>query len=175
MAGCASNQANPGGAPGQEILGPKSDQQLGPRAIVRLNPTQGHKANGIVTFTAVASGVRVQAGLMGLEPGIHAFHVHENGDCSAPDAASAGAHFNPTGMPHAGPESIQRHIGDMGNFAADAIGEAHLDFIDSHLSLTGTNSIIGRALIIHASPDDYISQPAGNSGPRVACGVIQPQ
>ncbi|MDB6123614.1 MAG: superoxide dismutase copper/zinc binding protein [Pedosphaera sp.] len=171
-AGCISNR---GGTPGDGIFGNQVEQQSGPKAIVHLNPTQGHKANGIVTFTTVTNGVRVQAGLMGLDPGTHAFHVHEIGDCSAPDASSAGPHFNPTGTPHGGPESAHRHLGDLGNFTADANGEAHLDFIDSHLSLTGTNSIIGRSLIVHAGADDYTTQPAGNSGPRIACGVIQKQ
>jgi len=103
---------------------------------------------------------------------LHALQVHENGDCSAPDASSAGGHYNPTGMPHGGPGSMNAHLGDLGNFAADANGEAHLDFIDTYLTLTGPYSIIGHALIVHAGADDYVSQPAGNSGPRVACGVI---
>ncbi|EEF62747.1 superoxide dismutase family protein [Pedosphaera parvula] len=173
--GCASRSAS-AGAPGSNIFGDQGQQdQSEPKAIAYLNATAGHKANGTVTFTAVPGGVRIIAGIMGLAPGIHAFHIHENGDCSAPDASSAGGHFNPAGKPHGGPESVDRHLGDLGNIAADADGEAHLDFIDSQISLTGTNSIINRSLVVHEGADDYVSQPAGNSGARVACGVIQKQ
>ncbi|MDB6111348.1 MAG: superoxide dismutase copper/zinc binding protein [Pedosphaera sp.] len=167
-AGCASREAN-------QHQSTMTTTRYGPRraqAVVYLTPTRGSKTIGTVTFTPVTDGVRVVAGMTGLAPGLHAFHIHENGDCSAPDASSAGGHYNPTGMPHGGPGSMNRHIGDMGNFAADANGEAHLDFVDTHLTLSGPYSIIGHALIVHAGADDYVSQPAGNSGPRVACGVI---
>jgi Cu-Zn family superoxide dismutase len=172
-AGCASHERPPAGSPPLSPTGLTSSlPPRTPHAIVYLIPTHGSKALGTVTFTQEVDGVRVVAGMTGLAPGLHAIHVHENGDCSAPDASSAGGHFNPTGMPHGGPTSMYRHIGDMGNFAADANGEAHLDFIDTHLTLTGPYSIIGHALVVHAGADDYVSQPAGNSGPRMACGVI---
>ncbi len=129
---------------------------------------------GTVTFSEVADGVRVQASITGLAPGKHGFHVHEKGDCSAPDASSAGDHFNPTGQPHGAPDSSARHEGDMGNIEADASGTANLNYVDHTLSLVpGDRSIVGHAVIVHANPDDLTSQPSGNAGARLACGVIK--
>lgn len=149
--------------------------QSGERAVAELNPTKGNNVKGRVTFTKEKRGVRVVVDLTGLTAGEHGFHIHEKGDCSAPDGASAGAHFNPSGMPHGGPNSLRRHSGDFGNLAADSSGRAHADFVDPYLTFTGPSSIIGRAVIVHAQADDLISQPAGNAGGRVACGVIQKQ
>src|SRR6266480_2742407 len=127
------------------------------QAIAVLHPTAGNKVSGTVTFTEVADG----------------FHVHEFGDCSAPDASSAGAHFNPTNKPHAGPDAPERHVGDMGNVEADASGKAKLEYVDHQISLTNDQqSVIGRSVVVHMKRDDLKSQPAGDSGARVACGVI---
>jgi len=143
------------------------------KAIAVLHPTAGSKVGGTVTFTEVADGVQVQAEITGLAPGNHGFHVHEFGDCSAPDASSAGAHFNPTSKPHAGPDALERHVGDMGNVEADASGKAKLDYVDHQISLTNDQqSVIGRSVVVHAKADDLKSQPSGDSGARVACGVI---
>jgi len=143
------------------------------QAIAILHPTAGNKVSGTVTFTEVADGVQVQAEIAGLTPGKHGFHVHEFGDCSAADLSSAGAHFNPTSQPHAGPDAEARHVGDMGNVEADASGTAKLSYLDHHISLTNDQrSVIGRSVIVHAKPDDLKSQPAGDSGARIACGVI---
>src|SRR5262249_45143197 len=98
------------------------------KAIAVLHPTAGSKVSGTVTFTEEADGVQVQAEITGLTPGDHGFHVHEFGDCSAGDASSAGAHFNPTHKPHAGPATPERHTGDMGNVKADASGKATLKY-----------------------------------------------
>jgi Cu-Zn family superoxide dismutase len=150
---------------------PKSSAPL--KAIAVLHPTAGNKVTGTVTFTEEADGVRVQANLTGLTPGKHGFHVHEFGDCSAPDLTSAGGHFNPTNKPHAGPDATERHEGDMGNIEADASGNAKLDYVDHHISLTNDEqSVIGRSVVVHAKADDLKSQPAGDSGARIACGVI---
>ena len=145
------------------------------RAVAKLNPTKGNKTAGIVTFTKTKRGVRVVATIHGLTPGEHGFHIHEKGDCSAPDATSAGAHFNPSGMPHGGPNSLRRHSGDFGNITANDVGTARADFVDPYLTFQGPSSIIGRAVIVHAQADDLVTQPAGNAGARVACGVIQKQ
>jgi superoxide dismutase, Cu-Zn family len=143
------------------------------RAIAVLHPTAGNKAAGTVTFTEVANGVRVHAEITGLTPGKHGFHVHEFGDCSAPDANSAGAHFNPTNEPHAGPDAKERHVGDMGNVDAEASGKAKLEYVDHDMSLgNDQKSVIGRSVVVHAKADDLKSQPTGDSGARVACGVI---
>ncbi len=143
------------------------------KAIAVLHPTAGNKVGGTVTFTEVADGVQVQAEITGLAPGNHGFHVHEFGDCSAPDASSAGGHFNPTSEPHAGPDAVERHVGDMGNVEADASGNAKLDYVDHQISLTNDQqSVIGRSVVVHAKADDLKSQPAGDSGARIGCGVI---
>jgi len=143
------------------------------KAVAVLHPTVGNKVSGTVTFIEVADGVQVHAEITGLAPGNHGFHVHEFGDCSVPDATSAGAHFNPTNKPHAGPDAPERHVGDMGNVEADASGKATLEYVDHQISLTNDQqSAIGRSVVVHAKADDLKSQPAGDSGARIACGVI---
>jgi len=143
------------------------------KAVAVLHPTGSNKVSGTVTFTEVADGVQVQAELTGLTPGNHGFHVHEFGDCSAADASSAGAHFNPTNKPHAGPDDTERHVGDMGNAEADASGKATLEYVYHQISLTNDQqSAIGRSVVVHAKADDLKTQPSGDSGARIACGVI---
>src|SRR5438309_11155630 len=151
--------------------GEKSSKPL--KAVAVLHPTAGNKVSGTVTFTEEADGVRVRAEITGLTPGNHGFHIHEFGDCSAADASSAGAHFNPTNNPHAGPDAAERHVGDMGNVEADAAGKATLEYVDHQISLTNDQrSVIGRSVVVHAKAYDLKSQPSGDSGARVACGVI---
>ena len=143
-------------------------------ARAELNPTANNKVQGRVDFFETAKGVRVVAKISGLTPGLHGFHIHEKGDCSAPDASSAGPHFNPGGMSHGGPMDAMRHAGDFGNVTADAAGNAAFETVDSHITFDGPTSIIGRSVIVHANADDLVSQKPtpGNAGPRVACGVI---
>jgi superoxide dismutase, Cu-Zn family len=138
-----------------------------------LHPTKGNNVTGTVTFTTVEDGVRVIADVQGLTPGDHGFHIHEFGDCSAPDASSAGAHFNPTKKSHGSPENSNRHVGDLGNITADSSGRAHYDRVDHVIDLNGDDHIVGRSVVIHAQADDFVTQPSGNSGARVACGVIE--
>ncbi|HPS78077.1 MAG TPA: superoxide dismutase family protein [Thermoanaerobaculaceae bacterium] len=144
------------------------------RAVAVLSPTVGNRVKGVVTFTQDSDRVKVVADVDGLTPGaLHGFHIHELGDCSAPDAASAGGHFNPTGHPHAGPMEMARHGGDLGNLQADAAGRAHLELtVDGVTVHDGPTCILGRGLIVHLKGDDLKTQPTGNAGPRVACGVI---
>ena len=141
------------------------------QATAEIRSTTGNTAAGTVTFTQVDGGVRVVADLRGLSAGRHGWHVHE-GNCDAPDATSALGHYNPTGAPHAGPDDAAHHVGDLGNIEADAQGLAHLDRVYAGLSLDGPNKIVGHAVILHAGTDDLSSQPAGNSGARVGCGMI---
>jgi len=141
-------------------------------AVCVLYPTQGSKVTGTVKFTQVSDGVKVEANLQGLTKGKHGFHIHECGDCTAPDGTSAGGHFNPKTMNHGGPMDAMRHEGDMGNIEADEAGNAHLDYVDKAMSLEGDASIIGRSVIVHQNEDDMKTQPTGNAGPRLACGVI---
>jgi len=152
----------------------QSQTPAGPlKAVAVLHPTADSKVGGAVTFTEEADGVKVRAEITGLTPGNHGFHVHEFGDCSAADASSAGAHFNPTHKPHAGPDTPDRHVGDMGNVQADASGKATLEYVDHQISLTNDErSVIGRSVVVHTKADDLKSQPSGDSGARVACGVI---
>ena len=152
---------------------PAAKSAASSKGISVLHPTAGNKVSGTVTFTPVADGVQVHAELTGLTPGKHGFHVHEFGDCSAADASSAGAHFNPTNQPHAGPDAAARHEGDMGNVEADASGNAKLDYVDHQISLANdAKSAIGRSVVVHAKPDDLKTQPSGDAGGRIACGVI---
>jgi superoxide dismutase, Cu-Zn family len=152
---------------------PEGKSSASLKAVAVLHPTAGNKVSGTVTFTQAGDGVQVRAEITGLTPGNHGFHVHEFGDCSAADASSAGAHFNPTHKPHAGPDAQERHVGDMGNVQADASGKAALEYVDHQISLTNDErSAIGRSVVVHAKADDLKTQPAGDSGARVACGVI---
>lgn len=142
------------------------------QAICVLHPTEGNDVRGTVTFTRNGSSIKVEAELEGLTPGKHGFHIHEKGDCSAADATSAGGHFNPDDSDHGGPNDQERHVGDLGNIEAGEDGRATLQMEDSVITFSGANSIIGRAVVVHADEDDLTSQPTGNAGGRLACGVI---
>ena len=148
-------------------------QAAGPKAAATLESRSGSTVSGTVSFQTVGQKVRVEANVAGLTPGAHGFHVHEVGDCSAPDASSAKGHFNPAGRQH-GHHDGEHHAGDMPNLVADSSGKATLAAELDTLSVTeGPGGILKRSVVIHADPDDYKSQPAGNSGKRVACGVIR--
>ena len=142
-------------------------------AIAVVHGTKGNeKVHGTVKFTDTGRGVKVVAHVEGLTPnGTHGFHIHEFGDCSAPDATSAGGHFNPTGAQHGAP-GANAHVGDMGNLKADAQGIGHLELTLPHATITGKNGIIGRGVIVHAKADDLRTQPTGDAGGRIGCGVI---
>lgn len=143
-------------------------------AVATLSPTAGNTAAGTVTFIQKGDKVTVVAKVSGLSPGAHGFHVHEKGDCSSADGMSAGGHFNPTGKPHGDPNAPDHHAGDMPMLVADASGNASLTADLSPMTVGGgTTDIIGKAVIVHNDPDDYKTQPTGNSGARVACGVIK--
>src|SRR5437763_10008508 len=141
------------------------------KATCKLESKSGSQVTGTVTFTKVGDEIQVVADIQSLKPGKHGFHIHEKGDCSAADAASAGAHFNPTQKHHGGPMTVDHHTGDLGNIEADASGKAHLDW-KGKLSLSGKDSIIGRSVVVHEKEDDLKTDPAGNSGARIACGAI---
>lgn len=139
------------------------------KAVAVLHPTDGFDAKGTVYFTAVENGVQVTAEISGLSEGNKGFHIHQYGDCTATNGTSAGGHFNPEGMDHAGPTDAIRHMGDMGNITANAQGNAMIDYVDKTINI---NMILGRGVIVHNGEDDLSSQPSGAAGPRVACGVI---
>ena len=142
------------------------------KAIAVMSPTVGSKVTGTVTFTKSGTGVKIVAELNGLTPGKHGFHIHEFGDCSDPKAESAGSHYNPTKDPHAGHDAEKRHVGDLGNIEADASGKARLELTDTEMEFTGDKGIIGHAVIVHEKADDLKTQPTGDAGGRLACGVI---
>lgn len=145
------------------------------RAVAELQPTRGHSAAGTVTFVQIGDRVHMQALVTGLRPGSeHGFHVHEVGDCSSGDGASAKGHFNPYGKPHAHYSTPERHAGDLPALKADGRGRAELDVSLDVITLAkGPANIVGRSVIVHADPDDFRTQPAGNAGARIACGVIR--
>ncbi len=156
LAGCASM-----GAPG-------------PKAQTQLQPTKGNAVAGTVTFEQRGGKTLVTGEIRGLKPGAeHGFHVHEKGDCSSGDGMSAGGHFNPKAAAHGKYDAGAHHAGDMPNLRADANGVAKISWEDDELTVAdGPASVVGRSVIVHRDPDDFKTQPAGNSGPRVACGVI---
>jgi Cu-Zn family superoxide dismutase len=142
-------------------------------AVAHMSPTEGNEASGTVTFTEVEGGIRVVAHFENVPEGEHGFHIHEFGDCSAPDGTSAGGHFNPGGMKHSSPDSSMRHVGDLGNIAANADGIAEKEMVDSMLTFDGDHSILGKGVILHADADDLMTQPTGAAGARIACGVVE--
>jgi len=160
-------------AAGVLVAGCTSMAPSGPKATAKLEPTKGNTANGTVTFTQRGDKVQVNARVAGLTPGGHGFHIHEKGDCSSGDGMSSGGHFNPRGKPHAVHTTPDRHTGDMPMLVADASGNATLVIeLDVMTIGSGETDIVGRGLIVHKDPDDFATQPTGNSGARVACGVI---
>lgn len=170
-------------------------------AMATLASTEGHEVEGIVVFiqepalpaeenpddsiagidplpgseeaAGIAPAMRIVGAVTGLAPGPHGFHIHAQGDCSAPDASSAGGHFNPGESEHGGPHSAERHAGDLGNITADAYGLSRLDMRDPYVTFSDSNSVMGKAVIVHVNRDNESSQPNGNSGAAVTCGVIE--
>lgn len=144
-------------------------------AVASLQPTRGNTASGTVRFVQNGDTVKVTGEVKGLKPNAeHGFHVHEKGDCSSGDGMSTGGHFNPTGTAHGQHGHGVHHVGDLPSLVADAQGVAKVDFSTKDLTLKpGVTSIMDKGLIVHRDPDDYKTQPTGNSGPRVACAVIR--
>jgi len=157
LAGCAS------------VMGPSAV------AVADLQPTRGSSVAGSMKFEQFGDKVRVSGEVHGLKPGgEHGFHLHDKGDCSSGDGTSAGGHFNPRGSMHGRHDSLAHHAGDLVSLQADASGVARFSFETTDVTVTpGAVSVVGRGVIVHRDPDDFKSQPAGNSGPRMACGVVQ--
>lgn len=170
LAACAPPATKPEVPPAPAAV---STAQL---AEANLSPASASLVSGRVAVVPEAGGVHITGTIGGLPQGKPAaFHVHEKGDCSAMDASSAGGHFNPATQPHGRAGSGAHHAGDMDNLQANAEGVVHVDVHLRGVTLGGgaANDIAGRALVVHAGADDYHSQPAGNAGARVACGVIR--
>lgn len=180
LLGCRTESADPGAADSTATAAMTAE----PTYAAMLASQGGSTVTGQVTFTQEAGGVRVVATVTGLTPGEHGFHVHEGMSCAAADlpddpdtdpnpAGAAGPHFAGADSTHGAPEGAARHDGDLGNLTADASGTATYDRLDASLQLNGDRSIVGRAVIVHANPDDLTSQPAGNAGARLACGLVE--
>ncbi|WP_264521234.1 superoxide dismutase family protein [Flavobacterium sp. N1994] len=144
-----------------------------------INLTLETKSNSGVTGTAdfveKNGEVTLTAKLTGLKPGTHGIHIHEKADCSAADAASAGGHWNPTFKKHGKWTDAEHHKGDIGNFEADASGKATITFKTNEWCIgcgDATKDILGKGLIVHDKADDFVTQPSGNAGARVACSAI---
>lgn len=143
-------------------------------AVSELQATKGNSVTGDLRFEQWGDKVRVVGEVRGLAPNSeHGFHVHAKGDCSSGDGTSAGGHFNPGNGMHGRYGQAMHHAGDVPSLKADAQGVAKVDFETTDLTVTpGERSVVGKGVIVHRDADDYTSQPAGNAGPRQACGVV---
>lgn len=173
-AGCASSGASGTSAPAAGAAATSAPAE-GPQAKATIESKSGSTVTGTATFTELGSGgVRVRVHIENAPPGTHGLHLHEKGDCSDPEAKSAGGHFNPGQMPHAGPMAEKRHAGDLGNIEIGANGKGDLDVRSDLLTVRpGPNSVVGRSVVFHEKADDLTTQPTGNAGGRFGCGVIQ--
>jgi len=145
-------------------------------AVAMIESKSDSKLSGKVVFTETDGTVTLNANLSGLEKGQHAIHIHAMGDCSAHDAKSAGGHWNPTNEKHGKWGEGEFHRGDIGNITADEDGNARLSMETDLWCLScddSTKNIIGKSMMIHAGVDDLTSQPSGDAGSRVGCGVIE--
>ena len=178
--------AEPDAAPADSITPPAATAPVAdpaappemakPIATAQLQPTKDSTVAGTINFSLVDGQLRASGDISGLKPDSeHGFHIHENGDCSAPDGSSAGGHFNPGSSEHGSISTAMHHGGDMPNIKADAQGNAHIDgpvASNVNVGVGDGFDIVGRGLIVHADPDDYKTQPTGNAGARLACAVI---
>ncbi|HEY6078674.1 MAG TPA: superoxide dismutase family protein [Polyangiaceae bacterium] len=194
VAACAGQPAEPAAAPEASMpapaepppatspepaaaSAPSADAAAAPatRGIeVPMEAKSGSKLSGKAVLTETEGGVHVVLTLEGVEPGEHGAHVHEKGDCSAADGASAGGHFNPQSKDHGLPGAEKRHLGDLGNITIGKDGKGTLDITapGANLKATDVASFVGRSIIVHAKKDDG-GQPTGNAGGRIGCGVIK--
>ena len=153
-----------------EIVEITPPPQVVNRALVDLFPTEASEANGSVTFEETNGRLKITAEMSGLAPGKHGIHIHE-GDCSSPDASSAGGHLNPGNFQHGAPDSPTHHAGDLGNIEADAEGHASFQITVDFISLSeGPNSVVGKAVVVEAEEDDF--DPARSEGTGLVCGVV---
>lgn len=149
-----------------------------PRVSTTMSAKSGSNVSGDLEFTQEKNGVKLVVSLRGLSPNsLHGFHIHQKGDCSAPDAKSAGGHFNPEGHKHGSPYKKSHHLGDLGNLKTNSKGYASKSFFIKGARLGGDSklSILNRAVIVHKKNDDLKSQPSGNAGPRIGCAAIRPK
>lgn len=166
--GLADNQEAEAGSMGKEKFSLISE------AEAKLAGTTNNEISGLVHFTPSEgqSEMKVTVTVSGLTPGKHGFHIHTKPNCRDQGKA-AGGHFNPQNVDHGGPKQKSQHVGDLGNITADDKGEVKIEMINKQLSFSGENNILNKAVVVHANADDFQSQPSGDAGARVACGVIR--
>ncbi|HEX5660726.1 MAG TPA: superoxide dismutase family protein [Polyangiales bacterium] len=177
LAGCAHK-----GAPAAETAPTKKEADIDAglvsekSASAHLEPKSGDTSlKGHATFEQTPVGVKLTLHVEGAPAGEHGAHIHEKGDCSDPEAKNAGGHWNPAGHHHGAPPPTASHLGDLGNLTVGADGTGHLEVTSEAWKLGdgSAEDLVGKAVVIHGGPDDLVSDPAGNSGPRIGCGVIQ--
>ncbi len=156
-------------------LGPAKTTEPDARAVARIEGRSGSALRGEAVILGRGNAVVLQVNVENAPPGIHAIHFHERGDCSSPDALSAGPHWNPTGAAHGQFGHAPYHRGDIGNFEVGKDGKGSISFTTSEWTIGGDpkTDVIGRSIVVHASPDDFTTQPTGNAGARIGCGVVQ--
>ncbi len=166
-ANCAAGEKDKGKAPA------KAPEKT---AVAVLESRSDSHVTGKATFREANGKVTLNLEIDGAEPGTHAVHLHEKGDCSAPDGASAGGHWNPTHENHGKWGTAPFHRADIGNVEVGADGKGSLTMTTDLWSIGGTpeTDVVGKAIIVHAKADDFTTQPTGNAGGRVACGVVAP-
>lgn len=144
------------------------------KARAYIQPAPGWNVSGIVEFEETPEGVMINAKVLNLPEGKHGFHIHEGNECNG-DFESAGGHYNPYNSMHGSPDDgiRDRHVGDLGNLVADEFEVAHYQRLDTIVALRGPRSIVGLAIVIHEHPDDFTTQPTGESGSRIGCGIIE--
>lgn len=153
----------------------KVQEEVTTMALSDIHSAKFPKLAGTVSFENVTEGIKVKANLTGLpKKSTLGFHIHQNGACEGPDYKTAGDHFNPTEMQHGGPDHSKKHAGDLGNLVTDANGSAAYEIVIPKSGNEDFEQIVGKAVLVHAKKDDFKTQPSGNSGARIACGIIKP-
>lgn len=172
----ACNQQPAASAEAEMALDTSAAKAAPVEARISLEAKSGSQVSGHLRLVREGEGVRLSGQISGLGAnGEHAFHIHEMGDCSAEDGSSAGGHFNPTAQAHGRSAHGEHHLGDQDNLQANAQGVAEVNAFFPGVSLGdgASSDAAGKAVIVHAGADDYTSQPTGNAGGRIACGVIR--
>ncbi len=144
-------------------------------ALATIGETNESGVVGKAVFTQIGDNIKLVVSLANASAGEHAVHIHATGDCSAPDGTSAGGHWNPTGVAHGKWGEGEFHLGDIGNMTVDDQGMGKIELTTNLWEMnTGSDiDIVGKAIIVHAGADDFVSQPSGNAGARIGCGVIE--
>ncbi|MET0342940.1 MAG: superoxide dismutase family protein [Polyangiales bacterium] len=181
LAACAHKGA-PSGAGSESAASsaaarePDIDAGASGEASAHLAPKSGNTTlSGHATFSQTGAGVKLTLHVTGAPPGEHGAHIHEKGDCSDAEAKSAGGHWNPSQHKHGAPPPSSSHLGDLGNLtvAADGTGTLELTSESWKLGDGSPEDVVGKAVVIHGGPDDLVTDPAGNSGARIGCGVVE--